>query len=1397
MRQAGQRAAAGARVATPYGVIALLAASAVAPVAGVMLGATGELAAVLGQLGGVGSNYLAETLTSAAQRMGQDQVEPDEWRDAIAAELLARMSRDDAAAAALRDEIGLILRSVEAVDVALRTADDDLRHELVEMFAAVGEDTGSLRVLAEDAAASLSTITRQLAAQGHTQRTNTDLLRQSLVATAQLRQELVERVPRLSGPLVVQTSGGDEPGVAATDGAGATTTGDGSPDAAADAPYPGLVSFEATNARNFYGREGAVAVLLGRLNEHILGGPPLILVGVSGAGKSSLLRAGVLAAVAGGALGSESVAWPWLVVTPGPAPLAELTARLAPLAGVDAAIAYEQVSADPAALGKLAAQAGGDGRLILVVDQFEELFTRCESPADRLAFAAALAAAAPALLVIAVRADFYPHCTELPPMLPMLESGQFVVGPLSTRQLRRAVRSPALDNGLQLEAGLAELILADLGIRPGLADEDRAGYEPGALPLLAHVLRVTWERREGHTMTVAGYGRAGGIRHAVAETAERIYLDLDPQGRAALRSALLSLVTIVDGMTIRRTAPATEADVAVLRRLIAARLVTADKSAVTISHEALLTGWPRLATWVAQAREEILLHQRLAQATAEWTLAGEDPDLLWRGALLATAIDPSDQRPNRPPDQQRFLAAGRTEAQRRQRLQERTSRRLRRLVIGLVAALLIAVGGAAVAVDQRTTAVNNGALAHSRELAAKARSELFIDPHDAIRDALDAWQTAPTTEAHSALVLAQQATLVGKLGSELNASSVSVSPDGRFVAVGYYRDGRFQLWDATTLRQIGGDLHNPADNLLSLKFSPDSRYLAVGSVSADAGLTIWDTTGTMLHSLPAFGMPAWLPDSSAVLAIRSSGAPAGRLIGSWSPADGRLTGTVTAAVLGLNSIDVSSDGASVALAGGGDGQVLRRADGKSLVRIPGAKEIRFDGRDSVIVQDTAGVITSWELRKGRQVATLTGRYETPTTGHMAVSPGGTVVVQGPNEREILLLTTAGNGARPPLTGFDGAANDVALSGDGLLLAAVGPGGAPALMRLGVDRLPHPQVVGDLAFDDTGRRLATVSDDPVVRIWDPQTSRLTNRIAVGSVPLALDYAPDGSLAVALEDHTIVLLDPRGKPRGILRPDNGFFFSQPTFSPDGRLLAAVQHWVDTDNPDDDAKRQDEPGVADVMIWDAATLAPRVRLETTGHEAYAVAFDPDGSTVLATSNRNETDVLGASGPLQQGAVWSWRVADGMLLARHDMATGSLAGIRVSPDGTKVAVAAESGRAAIFDADSLRPLTEIGNHRDELKNVEFSPDGSLLVTASGSNDDVPKVWEVATGRLVTEIRGHNNALTALRFSPDGTILATAAEDWTVGLWRLDPAAAIRRLCAMLTPSANATGPALPAACT
>lgn len=618
VRAWARSAGSGLRTASPYAILALLAASAAAPVAGAALGASGEMGAALGQLGGVGSNYLADSLAGTANRLRDTDPSAERWRDEVAADLRRNLEAGDERAAALRDEVAAVLHAVDAVDVALRAADVDLRKQLVDVFDALGQDVGRLHQLAEDALRVLDTMYQQLAAQSQAQHQQTEMLRQSLALIALLRQDVAgRRPPDADSP--AQTGGdGDRP-----------------------APYPGMASFDAEQARWFRGRETLVADLLVRLNDQVLGGPPLVVVGVSGAGKSSLLRAGLLPAVGLNALGEGSGGWPWLVMTPGATPLADLVHRTAELAGTDPVAALAGVRAAPRTFGDLAARAGRDGRLVILVDQFEELFTQCADPAERNAFVAAIAAAPPALLILAVRADFYPQCTEMPDLVPMLGAGQVVCGPLNQAELRRAVREPAAIAGLRLESGLEDVLLSDLGVHDGPG----GGYQPGALPLLAHALRATWERRDGARLTVAGYRATGGIRRAVAETAERIYVRLDDDGQAALRRAVLGLVTVVDGLPVRRRVARDEADLEVLRPLIEARLVTAGEDSVEISHEALLDGWPRLAYWLVEAREEILLRQRVAQAAAEWSAAGEDSDALYRGARLELARDWAGGRP--------------------------------------------------------------------------------------------------------------------------------------------------------------------------------------------------------------------------------------------------------------------------------------------------------------------------------------------------------------------------------------------------------------------------------------------------------------------------------------------------------------------------------------------------------------------------------------------------------------------------------------------------------------------------------------------------------------------------------------------------------------------------------
>jgi WD domain, G-beta repeat len=854
---------------------------------------------------------------------------------------------------------------------------------------------GELRWMVADAVDALEGLRRAFVEEGAVHRQQLDGTRQTLVAVAQLRQDLLALVA--PGPAAPPEDGQRGDPVAAG----------GPPGAGGESPYPGLAGFQPEDAGWFFGREAVVAELLGRLSEQLAGGPPLALVGASGAGKSSVLRAGLLPALAAGALAgpapgpaaADAAGWPWLLLTPGPRPLDELVGRTAALAGSAAAPAADRARQDPARFGELAALAGGSGRLVVVVDQLEELFTQGVDPAGQLAFATALASAAPALVVLALRADFYGQCLELPPLAGVLEAGQLLLGPMAVAELRRAVLEPAARAGLAVEPGLVELLLTDLGALSG------PGYEPGALPLLGHALRATWERREAGRLTVAGYQATGGIRHAVAETAERTWLALDPDGRAALRELLLSLVAIADERVVRRRRPRSAVDPEPLGRLVEARLVTADAEQVELVHEALLTGWPRLEGWVAEARAQILAGQRLGEAARDWQAAGEDPDALYRGARLAAAREWAAGRAELPEPERRFLAASVAAAEAARLAERRAALRLRRLVAGLAVALVLAVGGGLAAVDQRGTAQDRERQARSRQLAAESLAAIEGDELGSMELALRAWSAWPTLEARSALLSAQTRGMPGRLGTRPGGLTVALSPDGGLVAVGH-DDGRVRLWDTATLRQRGPDLV-AADGglgLITLAFSPDGRYLAATSLGSgvdtslgDDGLRIWAMPGgKLLHALPGTGMVAWRPDSGAVLAGRLDLSDTARSeLGVWEPRRGRRIGAVPVPEDFTFGLAVSPDGRHVAFAGSDVGTEVRRlADGAKVADLPRAVELVFLADGTLAGTDVSGGIRRWRLPEGRELPSLTAAGEGGALNRLEPTPEGTLLALG-------------------------------------------------------------------------------------------------------------------------------------------------------------------------------------------------------------------------------------------------------------------------------------------------------------------------------------------------------------------------------------------------------------------
>src|SRR5215470_14619863 len=563
-------------------------------------------------------------------------------------------------------------------------------------------------------------------------------------------------------------------------------------------PYKGLARFEQEDAAIFHGREGPVAALVARLAD-----TPLVAVaGPSGSGKSSLVRAGLLAALADGVLpGSEH--WQRRIFSPGAAPRRELSRVLQ---------------------GPLAPGAA------VIVDQFEELFTACRSEGERAGFVAdLLGLLAPETtavrLVLAVRADYLGWCASYERLASHIAEGALLVAPMTDDEVCRAVEAPARYAGLTVERDLLDAIVADVRGRPG------------GLPLLSTALLDTWERRRGRTLTHAGYLAAGGVPGALARLAETAYARLAPAEQAAARRMLVRLAEAGEGGTpVRRrvpldevTVPGDEAARHALDVLVARRLLTAGEGTVEVAHEALLSHWPRLARWLEEDEQGRVLRRHLAPAAREWAQSGRPDAELYRGARLASALDwAAGHADDLNPFETEFLEASRSRGERELRRQQRQNRSLRALLGGaaaLLAAALIA-GVLAVAAERRASDARDAAFADplgAEALLAPRQDLILLLAAQAAR-----LRPGPDTASDllAAVLRAPRALHVSSIGHRLEG--LAVSPDGRVLAVSD-NEGEIRLLDARTLtvmRVLRGPNGLP---VTGLAFSADGRLL----VSAD------------------------------------------------------------------------------------------------------------------------------------------------------------------------------------------------------------------------------------------------------------------------------------------------------------------------------------------------------------------------------------------------------------------------------------------------------------------------------------------------------------------------------------------------------------------------------------
>ncbi|GAA2667349.1 MULTISPECIES: XRE family transcriptional regulator [Actinosynnema] len=628
-------------------------------------------------------------------------------------------------------------------------------------------------------------------------------------------------------------------------------------------PYAGLAAFQTRDSEWFFGRDQLLDDLLSR----VASAPFTALFGASGAGKSSLLQAGLVARFTGSTL---------------------LTT--------------------PSASGLALPEATAD---LVIIDQFEEVFTLCSDTARRAAFIAELLDA-PQHVVISVRADFYGHCAQHPDLVAALEDNQLLIGPMGTEELRQAIMQPAVKASCTVETALVSRLVAD------------ATGQPGVLPLLSHALLETWRRRRGATLTLAGYEAAGGVQYAIAQTAERTYTSLERQQRELARQVFLRLTALGDGTEdTKRSLPRAELDDdvdvdVVLDRLAHARLLTLDRDRVEIAHEALIRSWPRLRGWLAEDREGLRTLRQLTEAAATWISLHRAPDALYRGTRLDTALEWTRRPRARTSAREReFLAASSQARDRERRLAHRQTRRLRQLV-ALLAVLLLLAGGAMVqTIRAQEAATEQRNIALARFAANESLGKRESDPLVADQLVIAAHRLSGTDDLRDAVLGAH----AGKSGSTVSRSvrtSPALSPDGRPLPSA--RVG--EPVDDAIYPRIG-TLTTPVDAVTS--FAVTSAAQAFATTLESPGARLWDATDAR-HPVAAHTFDgqvtqlSYAPNGKLLALVRE--AMAVELWDAADPAEPRLIGVLPDHPRWVTALAFSRDS-----------RVLATTDNQSRVRL--------------------------------------------------------------------------------------------------------------------------------------------------------------------------------------------------------------------------------------------------------------------------------------------------------------------------------------------------------------------------------------------------------------------------------------------------------------------------------